>query len=64
MRITPPQQALKYPQKYPGKTSFSSARCSTLVRTRIGFRYENPILIRKKDCEPLSRYSLGVEEIA
>jgi len=29
----------------------------------IGFRYENPVLIRKKDCEPLSRYPLGVEEI-
>ncbi len=29
----------------------------------IGFRYENPILIRKKGCEPLSRYPLGVEEI-
>jgi Xaa-Pro aminopeptidase len=30
----------------------------------IGFRYENPILIGKKGCEPLSRYPLGVEEIA
>jgi len=29
----------------------------------IGFRYENPVLIRKRDCEPLSRYQLGVEEI-
>lgn len=29
----------------------------------IGFRYENPVLIRKRDCEPLSRYPLGVEEI-
>jgi Xaa-Pro aminopeptidase len=29
----------------------------------IGFRYENPILIRKDGCEPLSRYPLGVEEI-
>jgi len=30
----------------------------------IGFRYENPVLIGKKGCEPLSRYPLGVEEIA
>ena len=30
----------------------------------IGFRYENPILIRKDGCEPLSRNPPGVEEIA
>lgn len=29
----------------------------------IGFRYENPVLIGKKGCEPLSRYPLGVDEI-
>ena len=29
----------------------------------IGFRYENPIIIRKDGCEVLSKYPLGVEEI-
>lgn len=29
----------------------------------IGLRYENPIVIRKNGCEPLSKYPLGVEEI-
>jgi Xaa-Pro aminopeptidase len=29
----------------------------------IGFRYENPILITKDSCEPLSRYPLAVEII-
>lgn len=30
---------------------------------QIGFRYENPIVILKNDCEPLSKYPLGIEEI-
>ena len=30
---------------------------------KIGFRYENPILITADGCEPLSKYPLGVEEI-
>lgn len=30
---------------------------------KIGFRYENPILIRKNDCEIMSKYPLGVEII-
>jgi Xaa-Pro aminopeptidase len=30
---------------------------------RIGFRYENPIVIRKDGCEPLSKFPLGIEEI-
>jgi len=30
---------------------------------QIGFRYENPILIRKDCCEELSKYPLGIEEI-
>ena len=30
----------------------------------IGFRYENPIVIHKKDCEPLSKFPLGIEEIS
>ena len=29
----------------------------------IGFRYENPILITKDGCEPLSKFPLGIEEI-
>jgi len=29
----------------------------------IGFRYENPIVIRKQGCEALSRFPLGIEEI-
>lgn len=29
----------------------------------VGFRYENPIVIHKDHCEPLSQYPLGVEEI-
>ena len=29
----------------------------------IGFRYENPIVIRKDRCEELSKYPLGIEEI-
>ncbi|MBU2510955.1 M24 family metallopeptidase [bacterium] len=29
----------------------------------IGFRYENPIVINKEGCEPLSVYPLGIEEI-
>ena len=29
----------------------------------IGFRYENPIVIHKGDCEPLSKFPLGIEEI-
>ncbi len=29
----------------------------------IGFRYENPIVITNKGCEPLSVYPLGIEEI-
>ncbi len=29
----------------------------------IGFRYENPIVIRKNDCEVLSKYPLGIEII-
>lgn len=29
----------------------------------IGFRYENPILIGKRGCEPLSKYPLLIEEI-
>ncbi len=30
----------------------------------IGFRYENPILINKNDCEYMSKYPLAIEEIA
>ncbi len=30
---------------------------------KIGFRYENPILIGRDGCEPLSRYPLSVDEI-
>ena len=30
---------------------------------KIGFRYENPIVIRKDGCEPLSQYPLGVDEV-
>jgi Xaa-Pro aminopeptidase len=30
----------------------------------VGFRYENPILIRKDGCEVMSRYPLAIEEIA
>lgn len=30
----------------------------------IGFRYENPIVIRKGGCEAMSQYPLGVEEIS
>ncbi|MEW6265803.1 MAG: M24 family metallopeptidase [Thermodesulfobacteriota bacterium] len=30
---------------------------------KIGFRYENPILIRPDDCEPMSKYPLGVDVI-
>jgi len=30
---------------------------------KIGFRYENPIVIGKDGCEPLSRFPLGVEEV-
>jgi Xaa-Pro aminopeptidase len=29
----------------------------------IGFRYENPILLKKDGCEELSKYPLGIEEI-
>ncbi len=29
----------------------------------IGFRYENPILIGKRGCEPLSKHPLVVKEI-
>ncbi len=29
----------------------------------IGFRYENPILINKNDCEYMSKYPLAIEEI-
>jgi len=29
----------------------------------IGFRYENPILIAEKGCEPMSRFPLGVEVV-
>ncbi|MEA3222949.1 MAG: M24 family metallopeptidase [Thermodesulfobacteriota bacterium] len=29
----------------------------------IGFRYENPIVIKKDGCEPLSKFPLGIEEI-
>ena len=29
----------------------------------IGFRYENPIVIKKDCCEELSKYPLGIEEI-
>jgi Xaa-Pro aminopeptidase len=29
----------------------------------IGFRYENPVLIREDGCEALSRFPLGVDEI-
>jgi len=29
----------------------------------LGFRYENPILLSKTSCEPLSRYPLAIEEI-
>lgn len=29
----------------------------------VGFRYENPILIGKDGCEPLSKYPLAIEEI-
>lgn len=29
----------------------------------IGFRYENPIVIHKDNCEPLSKFPLGIEEI-
>jgi Xaa-Pro aminopeptidase len=31
---------------------------------QIGFRYENPIVLRRDDCEPMSKYPLGIEEIA
>jgi Xaa-Pro aminopeptidase len=30
----------------------------------IGFRYENPIVIQKKGCMPLSKFPLGIEEIS
>lgn len=30
----------------------------------IGFRYENPIVIHKDNCEPLSKFPLGVDEIS
>jgi Xaa-Pro aminopeptidase len=30
----------------------------------IGFRYENPIVIHKKGCTPLSKFPLGIEEIS
>lgn len=30
----------------------------------VGFRYENPILLSEKGCEPLSKYPLAIEEIA
>ena len=30
----------------------------------IGFRYENPIVIRKKGCTPLSKFPLRIEEIS
>ncbi len=30
----------------------------------IGFRYENPILINKNDCEYMSKYPLAIEELA
>ena len=29
----------------------------------IGFRYENPILITKESCDPLSKYPLAIEII-
>jgi Xaa-Pro aminopeptidase len=29
----------------------------------VGFRYENPILLSKTGCEPLSKYPLAIEEI-
>jgi hypothetical protein len=29
----------------------------------IGFRYENPIVIRKDSCELTSKYPLAIEEI-
>jgi len=30
---------------------------------KIGFRYENPILIAEGGCEPMSRFPLAIEEI-
>jgi Xaa-Pro aminopeptidase len=30
---------------------------------RIGFRYENPILIKKDGCEEMSKYPLGIDEV-
>jgi Xaa-Pro aminopeptidase len=30
---------------------------------KIGFRYENPIVLGEKDCEALSKFSLAIEEI-
>ena len=29
----------------------------------IGFRYENPIVLKQDCCEELSKYPLGIEEI-
>ena len=30
---------------------------------KIGFRYENPILIKKSGCEVMSKFPLAIEEI-
>jgi Xaa-Pro aminopeptidase len=30
----------------------------------IGFRYENPIVIHKDNCEPLSKFPLGIDEVS
>jgi Xaa-Pro aminopeptidase len=30
---------------------------------KIGFRYENPVLIEEEGCEAMSKLPLGIEEI-